>query len=309
MTYRLQWIKWIDFAHFPFLFFVRSAATPIFVPHGFEKKSRGVNPLNPLNPLTLIKSLILLIFSWCVQCIKVDYSGLLRVLTAENFPNGCGTLRKPECAAKVSAAMLLRPLSSFCLKRRWRPFFRLISSTAGNPCQLKPRSTFNLSEKPAASERATHGWQTHEAVSTSQEKSQSMSSSMTEATEAKVFPIGKHKGKPVELVMADREYVQWITAQPWLREKFAPIYNILVQGPSEEQECTPEHNAMQNLFLLERHPHADRLMEMVITPVRPGLHQSWTGTQVGEACSWRRQRTFNESGFETCRMRRLGCSA
>jgi hypothetical protein len=43
-------------------------------------------------------------------------------------------------------------------------------------------------------------------------------------SEAKVFPIGKHKGKPVELVMADTQYAEWIMAQPWFREKFAPIY-------------------------------------------------------------------------------------
>lgn len=78
-----------------------------------------------------------------------------------------------------------------------------------------------------------------------------------------IFPIGKHRGEPIELVMADRQYVEWIMAQPWFREKYAPIYNIMVQG-GEKQDCTPEHNALQNLFLLERHLHAAKLAALIL---------------------------------------------
>ena len=78
------------------------------------------------------------------------------------------------------------------------------------------------------------------------------------------FPFGKLKGKPIELVMADRQYVEWLSAQPWFREGFAPIYNILVQGGPPADACTPEHNALQNLFLLARYPHADRLAAAVL---------------------------------------------
>ena len=62
-----------------------------------------------------------------------------------------------------------------------------------------------------------------------------LASTVTETTETKVFPIGKYKGKPVELVIANRQYVEWITAQPWFREQHAPIYNILVQRTGWEK--------------------------------------------------------------------------
>jgi hypothetical protein len=72
----------------------------------------------------------------------------------------------------------------------------------------------------------------------------------------KIVPFGKYKNQPVELMLADRAYCEWLAAQPWFKERFAPIYNIIIQGPFEEQQCTPEHNAMQNLFVLERYPYA-----------------------------------------------------
>jgi hypothetical protein len=64
----------------------------------------------------------------------------------------------------------------------------------------------------------------------------------------KIVPFGKYKGQPVEAMVQDTSYVEWLTAQPWFREKFQPIYNVVVNNFGEPSE-TPEHNALQALFL------------------------------------------------------------
>jgi hypothetical protein len=69
---------------------------------------------------------------------------------------------------------------------------------------------------------------------------------MTES--AKIVPFGKYKGQPVEAMVQDRSYVEWLTAQPWFKEKFTPIYNVVINNFGEPSE-TPEHNALQALFL------------------------------------------------------------
>lgn len=70
---------------------------------------------------------------------------------------------------------------------------------------------------------------------------------MTEP-QGKIVPFGKYKGQPVEALVHDRQYVEWLTAQPWFKEKFQPIYNLVINNFGEPSE-TPEHNAMQALFL------------------------------------------------------------
>lgn len=63
-----------------------------------------------------------------------------------------------------------------------------------------------------------------------------------------VLPFGKYKGRPVEMLVADEQYRNWLMAQPWFAEKFRDVYNIVVNygSPSED---TPEHNALQARFL------------------------------------------------------------
>jgi hypothetical protein len=68
------------------------------------------------------------------------------------------------------------------------------------------------------------------------------------AMAGEIVPFGKYKGQPVEIMAQDRQYVDWLTAQPWFREKFQPVYNILVQNFQEPAE-TPDHNALQARFL------------------------------------------------------------
>lgn len=63
-----------------------------------------------------------------------------------------------------------------------------------------------------------------------------------------IIPFGKYKGKPIEALTQDREYVDWLTAQPWFRERFANFYTLIVNQTGEPSE-TPEHNKLQTLFL------------------------------------------------------------
>lgn len=64
----------------------------------------------------------------------------------------------------------------------------------------------------------------------------------------KVIPFGKYKGQPVEVLQGDPAYTDWLTAQPWLRERHAGIYQIIVNNFREPSE-TPEHNRLQARFL------------------------------------------------------------
>jgi hypothetical protein len=64
----------------------------------------------------------------------------------------------------------------------------------------------------------------------------------------KIVPFGKYKGKPVEAMAADRQYLDWLTAQPWFRETFANLYTVVINNFSEPTE-TPEHNELQAKFL------------------------------------------------------------
>ena len=56
-----------------------------------------------------------------------------------------------------------------------------------------------------------------------------------------VVPFGKYKGQAVEALAADREYTDWLMGQSWFKDRYQNIYT----EPSE----TPEHNALQALFL------------------------------------------------------------
>lgn len=69
---------------------------------------------------------------------------------------------------------------------------------------------------------------------------------MTES--AKVVPFGKYKGQPVEAMVEDKPYVEWLTGQPWFKEKYQPVYNVVINNFGDASE-TPEHNALQALFL------------------------------------------------------------
>lgn len=63
-----------------------------------------------------------------------------------------------------------------------------------------------------------------------------------------IVPFGKYKGQPVEVMADDREYCEWLLAQPWAKQKLGAVYNIVINSGAEPQD-TPEHNALQAKFL------------------------------------------------------------
>ena len=65
---------------------------------------------------------------------------------------------------------------------------------------------------------------------------------------SKVVPFGKYKGQPVEAMMADRGYCEWLAGQDWFRSRYAEIHTVIINYGSEPQD-TPEHNRLQAMFL------------------------------------------------------------
>ncbi len=63
-----------------------------------------------------------------------------------------------------------------------------------------------------------------------------------------LLPFGKYKGKPIEILLSDKEYTSWLLQQSWFRDKHLNIYSIVVNNFQEPTE-TPEHNSMQGYFL------------------------------------------------------------
>lgn len=71
------------------------------------------------------------------------------------------------------------------------------------------------------------------------------------AAEDVLMPIGKYKGMPVEVALQDPQYCEWLAAQPWFRERFGNVYNIIIN--KGEPDDSPAHNALQALFLDEEY--------------------------------------------------------
>jgi hypothetical protein len=65
---------------------------------------------------------------------------------------------------------------------------------------------------------------------------------------SEIVPFGKYKGQPIESMAEDRQYVEWLTTQPWFRQQHRTLYTIVINNFCQPSE-TPEHNAMQALFL------------------------------------------------------------
>lgn len=66
-------------------------------------------------------------------------------------------------------------------------------------------------------------------------------------------PFGKYKGRPVEDMLADGDYMIWLEAQPWFRERFAYLLRARDQDALSR---TPEHNKLQALFLSDPYRRA-----------------------------------------------------
>lgn len=71
------------------------------------------------------------------------------------------------------------------------------------------------------------------------------------STDLNIWPIGRYKGKPLDVVMADDSYIQWILSRPWFPEDYPRLYT-LIQNFGNELQNSPEHNEFQMGFLDER---------------------------------------------------------
>jgi uncharacterized protein (DUF3820 family) len=64
-----------------------------------------------------------------------------------------------------------------------------------------------------------------------------------------VVPFGKYKGREIlEVLEADPGYLQWLAGQDWFRAKYISLHQTIINRGAEPEE-TPEHNALQVLFL------------------------------------------------------------
>lgn len=77
---------------------------------------------------------------------------------------------------------------------------------------------------------------------------------MTNTGAMAVIPFGKHRGRSaVEVAASDPAYLQWLVTQSWFRREHAEICAIVVAVLDRPSDDTPEHNALQALFLEERY--------------------------------------------------------
>lgn len=60
--------------------------------------------------------------------------------------------------------------------------------------------------------------------------------------------FGKYRGRPVEEMLSDGQYMAWLEAQPWFRERFGHLRTAKDQ---DAMDRTPVHNKLQTLFLDE----------------------------------------------------------
>jgi len=64
----------------------------------------------------------------------------------------------------------------------------------------------------------------------------------------KIVPFGKYKGQPIEILAQDGNYLEWLNGQGWVKDKYPQFYTVIINNFQEPSE-TPEHNALQALFL------------------------------------------------------------
>lgn len=72
---------------------------------------------------------------------------------------------------------------------------------------------------------------------------------MTDEDPPNIIPFGKHKGKTIqEVQIVEPGYLDWLIAQPWFRDRHVILYQTVINRGAEPEE-TPDHNALQCLFL------------------------------------------------------------
>lgn len=70
----------------------------------------------------------------------------------------------------------------------------------------------------------------------------------TDKMDENIIPFGKHKGKPIEILASDKQYMDWLLGQSWFKERHINLYNIVINNFREPVD-TPEHNKIQIKFL------------------------------------------------------------
>jgi hypothetical protein len=75
---------------------------------------------------------------------------------------------------------------------------------------------------------------------------------MSEPHTNSIVPFGKYKDHPVDVLLADSGYLEWIIGQPglmrMLESRYPVIFNLITVGAPATDD-TPEHNALQARFL------------------------------------------------------------
>lgn len=97
----------------------------------------------------------------------------------------------------------------------------------------------------------------------------------------KLIPFGKYKGQPVEAMAEDKQYTDWVVAQPWFRERYGNLYAVIINNFCEPSE-TPEHNALQARFLDDEF----RLKFASVASPRLWWYARMNGEMVEKAVAW-----------------------
>ena len=63
-----------------------------------------------------------------------------------------------------------------------------------------------------------------------------------------IVPFGKYKGQPADVLASDPQYVEWLNGQGWVKDKYPQFYTVIINNFQEPSD-TPEHNALQAMFL------------------------------------------------------------
>lgn len=63
-----------------------------------------------------------------------------------------------------------------------------------------------------------------------------------------IIPFGKYKGQPVEVLMSDKQYLEWLVQQDWFKQRYQNLNTIIINNFNQQSE-TPEHNKLQALFV------------------------------------------------------------
>ena len=71
---------------------------------------------------------------------------------------------------------------------------------------------------------------------------------MNNGNQPNIVPFGKYKGQPIEVLAQDPQYVEWMVGQGWFKDKYPQFYTVIINNFQEPSD-TPEHNALQAMFL------------------------------------------------------------